>query len=667
MASTGDASSADNISTQQNANPTSTGLSTLGPDDMPIAIQFINDNSWLKDFKLNIQKNNWDEWSFQTKVLAGRQGFKKYLDGSFAKPLLDTHAKVHHIWAANDKSLKNFLYSHISHTDYRVVCNLPTAHAIFESLHNTHESLGIHAQMLLIEKALAIRSQPGTPLMTTAEEINTLHERIEAMGPINFDHVRLMFLLHCLSNHHMLVCSHLLNLIEDPTFTSSTILCNFTQHDNFSHHQSIMGVQSSALVAQGQGQERPRSLCTHCKKPGHLADFCVRPGGKMHGRIIDEAHSTQHAASDKPPCADKVSTLSTATAKITSTDTASTQSSSSATQSTRPSVVIGGMTYYPATPTPSSMACVAVSHPPSSILSMELDDSGDSNPYSYHSYLALGGPLTASVDWVRHTTVIDWLATESSPVLSLCACALLSRAIECPFILDSGASHHISPERSDFKELRPIALHLIQGFNGSSTSTIGIGDIDLCIASGHKLVLKDVLFMPSCSTCLVSISALTHTGYNFVTFGTEECWLSDKHHKIIVHRSLSKTSGLYTLNCTSACVARSKSSALYTKRVSDLEIWHCRLSHCNTRSIIDMARSKAVKGMSIDLSSLFPKCDSCVLGKQTQSPVSKTREGMKATKPLERVYVDLCGPMPVTSRSGFSYSMNVIDDYSSYV
>lgn len=34
---------------------------------------------------------------------------------------------------------------------------------------------------------------------------------------------------------------------------------------------------------------------------------------------------------------------------------------------------------------------------------------------------------------------------------------------------------------------------------------------------------------------------------------------------------------------------------------------------------------------------------------------------------LEQVFVDLCGPYLVTSKSGCRYSMNIIDDFSSYV
>ena len=80
-----------------------------------------------------------------------------------------------------------------------------------------------------------------------------------------------------------------------------------------------------------------------------------------------------------------------------------------------------------------------------------------------------------------------------------------------------------------------------------------------------------------------------------------------------------------------------------------------------------MARNKIAKGMPIDLSSSPPKCNHCMLGKQTRSPVPKMREGKRASVPLGRVYIDLCGPMPAVSKSGCLYSMNVIDDYTSYV
>ena len=80
-----------------------------------------------------------------------------------------------------------------------------------------------------------------------------------------------------------------------------------------------------------------------------------------------------------------------------------------------------------------------------------------------------------------------------------------------------------------------------------------------------------------------------------------------------------------------------------------------------------MARKKLIKGMTIVLSSSPPTCDPCILGKQMRSPVPKKQKQTRAHMRLQKVYIDLCGPMPAMSRSGHHYSMNIIDDYFGYV
>ena len=70
--------------------------------------------------------------------------------------------------------------------------------------------------------------------------------------------------------------------------------------------------------------------------------------------------------------------------------------------------------------------------------------------------------------------------------------------------------------------------------------------------------------------------------------------------------------------------------------------------------------------MPADLSLAPQACDSCIRGKQTHRPVPKVREGRRAERRLGQVFVDLCGPHSIPSRSGFLYIMNVIDDYSGY-
>lgn len=97
-----------------------------------------------------------------------------------------------------------------------------------------------------------------------------------------------------------------------------------------------------------------------------------------------------------------------------------------------------------------------------------------------------------------------------------------------------------------------------------------------------------------------------------------------------------------------------------------MDTWHNRLGHPNYRTVYDMATGSVVEGMPIDLSIEPPKCEPCIMGKQVHNSVPKVREGSKATRRLERVFVDLTGPMPVASRTGNRYLMNLIDDFSSH-
>jgi Integrase core domain len=109
------------------------------------------------------------------------------------------------------------------------------------------------------------------------------------------------------------------------------------------------------------------------------------------------------------------------------------------------------------------------------------------------------------------------------------------------------------------------------------------------------------------------------------------------------------------------------SSAHFATRCPDVDSWHKRLGYCGSCAVLDMACFQMVEGMIIDTSSAPPKCEHCILGKQTRSSIPKLREGARVSGHLEHVFVDLCGPMSIPSCSSHLYSMNIIDDYSSFV
>ena len=82
-----------------------------------------------------------------------------------------------------------------------------------------------------------------------------------------------------------------------------------------------------------------------------------------------------------------------------------------------------------------------------------------------------------------------------------------------------------------------------------------------------------------------------------------------------------------------------------------------------------MARKGMIAGMPSSPHDKPPKCDSCILGKQTRTPIPKvheTGEGHRAMRHLEKVWVDLTGPMSVQSRTGNNYIMNIVDDFTNH-
>jgi hypothetical protein len=288
---------------------------------------------------------------------------------------------------------------------------------------------------------------------------------------------------------------------------------------------------------------------------------------------------------------------------------------------------------------------------------------------TYKAYVAMNGDSHASIDWSTHSTCPDTSATAICPATFTAKRPPLTRVATIPFILDSRANCHISPERGDFKTLNPIPPLTVKGFGGSSIQAVGMGTIEVRVASRLRLSLTNVLFVPHSKIRLLSVSSL-NCSRNYIThFDSTSCWMTNRSGITIIRGTLSSSWHLYCMSLSSASVAHipQHPAALYASRAPDVETWHCRLGHCNICSIVDMAHKEAVEGMTVDLSSAPPKCTHCILGKQTCLPIPKIREGLKATKRLERVFVDLCGQMPCVSRSGRLYAMHVIDDFSGYV
>src|SRR5204863_3701924 len=95
---------------------------------------------------------------------------------------------------------------------------------------------------------------------------------------------------------------------------------------------------------------------------------------------------------------------------------------------------------------------------------------------------------------------------------------------------------------------------------------------------------------------------------------------------------------------------------------SDLDLWHRRLAHLNTKSLRRLVKYQMVTGINSLPSNELGPCTGCAKGKHSQSPFPQ--QASHAESILELLHMDLQGPMPTSSWSGYRYTLGIVDDNS---
>ena len=680
-ATAGSGSGGSNITTGgPTGDPTggSTGGTTGNPNDDDVIYErsFLPDPSWPADLLLDALKSNWEEWNRRLNFVVDQRNFSYYLDGTFLCPDATQHPKAACYWKSNDRALRSFILEHISENNYSMVNKHTTSHDVYEALRSNHQFQGLYAQVHVIKEALKTRFSPAlTPYSHTLNSIDKLHERFIKMGKMDDDQLKIILIMNALSDNCRTLQTAVNEMLQNPLTMSVHVKQRILREEQLMIRNQALP-ETTALAATNNKNVRP--ICANCKRPNHRSEFCIAPGGAMAGKTIDEARAAQDAARGTQRGTSSGRSRNNRIAGLPPPLQANAATPTPATPAA--TVTINGQCYVlktdqttaPATTAPTALAAVSLTDHNEEVSMADYDKE------EYMAVLACTDDFRASVDWATHSCPVDTVAIAEQNVATT-KHSPLAHSDELPFIFDTGATCHISPEASDFKNLKTIPHHPVKGLSTTNVYALGIGDIELRIASGHTLRLTDVLYIPETSVRLISIHCLNKTGNYRMLFDIDDCCILNRSNTIIARGSLSTSKHLYVLSGKPPLVQHHKKSyaAVASKTVTsetvlhacvpNVETWHRRLGHCNTQAIIDMAKSSVTEGMQIDLSTHPAKCDHCALGKQTRSSVPKTREGAKATNRLERVYVDLCGPMAVTSRAGNVYSMNLIDDFSGYV
>ena len=234
-----------------------------------------------------------------------------------------------------------------------------------------------------------------------------------------------------------------------------------------------------------------------------------------------------------------------------------------------------------------------------------------------------------------------------------------------PWIVDSGATSHISNSRELYEVFQPLekTQQIILG-DGRRLEAVGIGVVALRLKqSGAKSKvgrLKDVLYVPDLAYNLLSVPKVTEAGKE-VTFDEDQGVITDDQGDTVA--MASKTGSLYYLNCEpidSTCV-----NSAATNKVNET-LWHRRFGHLGERGLRKLAKDNLVNGFDYDPAKGVDFCESCVRGKIHRCPFPDTgRE--RATKPLGIVHSDVCGKLNSPSLGGAEHFVTFIDDKTHYV
>ena len=220
------------------------------------------------------------------------------------------------------------------------------------------------------------------------------------------------------------------------------------------------------------------------------------------------------------------------------------------------------------------------------------------------------------------------------------------------FLIDSGASKHMTYRREWFSEFRPSSGETVKLGNEGICNVEGIGKIFIERYVNGKWqpdYLENVLYVPKMKRNLFAVGSCTVKGYK-VTFDDKQVYIENKITGQIIGEGVRQENGLYRM-FFKICVKPTNEVSVAS---TDISIWHERMAHVNKDVIYKMNQ----KGLLGDVKVLKQKdffCEPCALGKSRRLPFNKVKNNDVSWKPGEFFHSDICGPMPVQSLGGKRY------------
>ncbi|KAF8221466.1 hypothetical protein L208DRAFT_1531995 [Tricholoma matsutake] len=424
----------------------------------PPSISLIKLSIQYSGEKLDKLKSNYKEWCEEITIALSLNGLYEYVTGDITEPTsMEPWALAN--WKANSRLAYAFLASSISPSKHLFIDIKKGPDVNWTTLKDRHQKEGPVHQVQLLQQALSIQCMKDIPLPETAEKICNLIERAFSMGDIKADLLCCIALLNSLSDNFPHACSIISRDIAASTAASSygsKDIHLFLENEqsllkNDQRNDSRSPVALTARTKPPKSSNVPTCGNPVCKRTGHTMEYCIKPGGGMAGKTIEESKAARKLALEKKTPGLKIPI----TVKDVNGRTFTVMVDSEADVPTPPHSEFAGLASDP-------------------IPTATIDE------VEYDGWVVIEVEATTTIDWSQHTSTPTDNAFAAEPLNQTHHTQL--SLDDYPFIVDSGATMHISPDRSDFLTLCPTPPRSVRGVGGTSIAAVGIGDVKLRIA-----------------------------------------------------------------------------------------------------------------------------------------------------------------------------------------
>ncbi|KAF5760609.1 putative RNA-directed DNA polymerase [Helianthus annuus] len=240
---------------------------------------------------------------------------------------------------------------------------------------------------------------------------------------------------------------------------------------------------------------------------------------------------------------------------------------------------------------------------------------------------------------------------------------VLGGAINSHWIVDSGASRHMTGDLRLLYDVRNIRGGYVAFAGDKGGYITGEGSISNGIVCFDK-----INYVKQIDHNLLSVSQICDKKFS-VIFDDAGCYVLKPRFKIPqewILLSAPRVNDLYILDMSQAITTSAQVTCFVSKATEKESIsWHRRMGHIHLRKMNHLVKNNLVNGVPVRSFHLQDICVSCQKGKQTKKshPLKKINT---VSMPLERLHMDLFGPMKHKTTFGDAYCLVVTDDYSRF-